>query len=354
MTTTQSQPTTCPICNDPHLEETPTPLPNYNRNKYKCKRCGTFGLDNFLETINNPYFDRVRHLVSAWIRQQNKLGVLNVVVGQGMDVEREDWPLAFERMGFPETTGEKLNALLLAYADRAGADYQHVINQSDPSLISEVAARDASELGGLTQLLVQLKYLERSGSRINAHGWLRVDELRRIVSDSDSAFVAMWFDESTTAYRRAVTKAMEYCHYRPIIVDQEQFNGFIMDKVISLVRQARFLIADFTARPECIDGSGVLCQGVRGGVYWEAGMAYGMGKPVIHTCQDSPEAKARIHFDVDQYNTIFWKDDELCIKIRELESHNEKPTFAERLVARIIKTVGQGTWHAPRGQGISE
>ncbi|GAI27661.1 unnamed protein product [marine sediment metagenome] len=47
--------------------------------------------------------------------------------------------------------------------------------------------------------------------------------------------------------------------------------------------------------------------GVRGGVYWEAGMAYGMGKTVIQTCIATEESKRRIHFDLNQYRTIFWR-----------------------------------------------
>jgi hypothetical protein len=115
-----------------------------------------------------------------------------------------------------------------------------------------------------------------------------------------------------------------------------------MNQVISLIRQSRFLVADFTSRPE-IENDGKVKNGVRGGVYWEAGMAYGLGRPVIHTCEDHSESKSRIHFDVNQYNTIFWKEVELSTEIRSLDQLRTNPNFAEKLAARILATVGKGS-----------
>ena len=80
--------------------------------------------------------------------------------------------------------------------------------------------------------------------------------------------------------------------------------------------------------------------GVRGGVYWEAGFAYGLNKPVIHTCKDDEKSRRRIHFDVDQYNTIFWKDGDFGIEIRDLKQGIETPNFMERLANRILVTAG--------------
>ena len=183
---------------------------------------------------------------------------------------------------------------------------------------------------------------------ITAKGWLHLDEIRKSEVLSNSAFIAMWFsDKSTKEYSNAVISAVEYCGYKPVIVDQEQYNGFVMDQVVSLVKQARFLIADFTSRPETII-DGKVKNGVRGGVYWEAGMAYGENKPVIHTCEENADARARIHFDVDQYNTIFWKSDDLNTEIRSLDETRENPTFAETLVARILATVGRGSYQSEK------
>ena len=83
-------------------------------------------------------------------------------------------------------------------------------------------------------------------------------------------------------------------------------------------------------------------NGVRGGVYWEAGMAYGLARPIIHTCEDNTESRSRIHFDVHQYNTIFWTEADLDTEIRSLDQPRRNPNFAEKLAVRILATAGRG------------
>jgi nucleoside 2-deoxyribosyltransferase len=66
----------------------------------------------------------------------------------------------------------------------------------------------------------------------------------------------------------------------------------IDDEIISLIRKSKFLVADFT--------------GHRGGVYFEAGFALGLGLPVFWTCRK--DDLKNLHFDIRQYNCIDWAD----------------------------------------------
>jgi hypothetical protein len=73
------------------------------------------------------------------------------------------------------------------------------------------------------------------------------------------------------------------------------------DEIISQIRKSRFLVADFT--------------GHRGGVYFEARFAMGLGMPVFWTCRkdDLPH----LHFDIRQYNCIDWADPaDLAVRLR--------------------------------------
>jgi nucleoside 2-deoxyribosyltransferase len=54
-------------------------------------------------------------------------------------------------------------------------------------------------------------------------------------------------------------------------VDTAPKAGLIDDKIKVDIRTARFVLADLT--------------GNNNGVYWEAGFAEGLGKPVIYTCK---------------------------------------------------------------------
>ena len=48
--------------------------------------------------------------------------------------------------------------------------------------------------------------------------------------------------------------------------------------------------------------------GGRGGVYYEAGYAQGLGIPVVWTCRQDYFDKEGVHFDTQQYNHIVWDD----------------------------------------------
>lgn len=335
----------CPVC-ESTLSKPAKPSQHYDATIYECPRCGGYRL-SYIVSVDKD-FDTTKHLISAWIRRQNNLGNPYPFVGE-IDGSG-DWFDNLRRAGFPKDVSEKLDALLLAYADIVKDKYAKTVKiQSYLFLPSEIAARDMNEVKGLTQYLVQLGYVSSPPSHlgeqisITAKGWFRINELRRASKLSNSAFIAMWFDDCMDKYRQAVVKAVSYCGYNPIIMDQHDFNGFVMEQVISSIRRSRFLIADLSCKPELDDSANLkVRQGVRGGVYWEAGIAYGMEKPVIQTCQSNDESKRRVHFDLDQYQTIFWKEDELNPEIRDLAKPISNPNFAEKLAQRIITTVGTG------------
>lgn len=114
---------------------------------------------------------------------------------------------------------------------------------------------------------------------------------------SDTAFVAMWFaPEVSVAYDEGIAPAVEELGYRPVRIDRQEHNNKIDDEIIAAIRRARFVIADFSC------GS----DGVRGGVYYEAGFAAGLGIPVIHMVRESDVVA--LHFDTRQINHIVWTD----------------------------------------------
>lgn len=340
--------TKCPICTDDYLESS-IPSEKSMANHYKCTRCGKFIADDLL--LQDPNLDKVRHLVSAWIRQQNK-GGRTPVFPDDIEGPPSKWFQNLQYFGFPKTVNEKMDALLKSYADILKDRFRKPIKiQLNPQLISDIAAKDIHEVRALSELLNERGYIELTSddiAKVRVNGWDRIDEIRKSIVSSSSAFIAMWYHACTAKYREATIAALTYCGYEPLIVDQPQFNGFIMDQVTSLIRQSRFVIADLTCRPEEFDGKNEVINGVRGGVYWEAGFAYGMGKTVIHTCENTDEAKNRLHFDVQQYKTIFWTSDELDTEIGDLFRPVPKPNFAQRLAIKIFAIFGKGSYTQAR------
>ena len=158
-----------------------------------------------------------------------------------------------------------------------------------------------------------LDYLEKNGlvNRIDLYGgrqyhyalemsgFERVEELKEVRPDSDQAFVAMWFDDGLKpAYVNGFKRAIKGAGYKPVRIDEQQFTDKIDDRIISEIRRSRFIVADFS------QGEG----GARGGVYYEAGYAHGLGRKVIFTCRK--EDLKHVHFDTRQYNHIVWENAE--------------------------------------------
>ena len=130
-------------------------------------------------------------------------------------------------------------------------------------------------------------------------GFERIDELKKIPSNSETAFIAMWFHESMEdAYSKGIEPAVKAAGYKPIRVSDEQFVGPIVDKVFSEIRRSRFVVVDYTHDKE----------GARGSVYLEAGFAQGLGLDVISTCRK--DRLKDVHFDVSHFNHIVWETEE--------------------------------------------
>ena len=113
----------------------------------------------------------------------------------------------------------------------------------------------------------------------------------------------MWFSKDTElVYKNGFRSAISEAGYKPFRIDDKQHNNKIDDEIISEIRRSKFVIADFTCGFSK-DGSEAIA---RGGVYYEAGFAQGLGLPVIWTCRE--DIISHVHFDTRQYNHIVWKD----------------------------------------------
>ena len=130
-------------------------------------------------------------------------------------------------------------------------------------------------------------------------GLIYLDDLARTRAESNVCFVAMWFsDEMREAFSRGIRPAVESCGFRPVRIDMKEHNNKIDDEIIAEIRSAKFVVSDFSCGPD----------GARGGVYYEAGFAHGLGIPVIFTVRESD--LNRVHFDTRQFSHIVWSDAE--------------------------------------------
>jgi nucleoside 2-deoxyribosyltransferase len=116
---------------------------------------------------------------------------------------------------------------------------------------------------------------------------------------SKQAFVAMWFDPSMDEiYEKGIAPAIEGSGYDAKVINRDPTVDKIDDAIIAEIRRSKFIVADFTQGAD----------GARGGVYFEAGFAMGLGIPVIFACHH--DMTKSLHFDTRQYNHIVWSDAE--------------------------------------------
>jgi hypothetical protein len=135
---------------------------------------------------------------------------------------------------------------------------------------------------------------EPYGITIEAKGWELLRELSDKDDESRQAFVAMWFsDDMQTYYDNAIRPALIDAGFDPVRIDSKEHNNKICDEIVAEIRKSRFVVADFS--------------GGRGGVYFEAGFALGLGKPVIYTVREADLAD--VHFDTRQYNHIVYRSE---------------------------------------------
>ena len=79
-------------------------------------------------------------------------------------------------------------------------------------------------------------------------GWQKVESLNRPNIESKQAFVAMWFDECMdNIFKNGIEAIEDDTGFKMFRVDKIQFNDEkICDKVISKIKESRFLIAEVT------------------------------------------------------------------------------------------------------------
>lgn len=302
----------CPICK----LEVSTQVLDRDSHLIRCPRCGNYQIEHTARAIlfGGGLVDaRIISNASGWIRE-NPGAVIS-----------EDHIKFFKKLKTP-TVAQKADKLLLFLAKWYPIPGQTFkipqdIDLADPSFLSITWSFNTTELSFIIHdyLIKNRNYLTRQSQttmEITTAGWGHIDSLYQVDPDSQIAFVAMWFDKRLDElYLRAIHPGIEAAGYEPLRIDLHQHNNRIDDEIIAMIRRSKFLVAELT--------------GLRGGVYFEAGYALGMGLQVIWICDE--EELGNIHFDTRQFNFITWNEAEVD-KLKDV------------LQFRIERTLGRGNY----------
>jgi len=166
--------------------------------------------------------------------------------------------------------------------------------RSMPKIQAVSYSANEDELWVLICILQQEGYVklrEHGYAHLTTKGILQAEELSLRGSTYLQGFVAMSFDPSMDeAYTLGFDPGIREAGYMPLRIDRKEHINGISDEILAEIRRSRFLVADYTL--------------MNNGVYFETGVAVGLGIPVIGTCRSDHFEK--IHFDIRHINTVKW------------------------------------------------
>lgn len=217
----------------------------------------------------------------------------------------------------PTSPEEKINSLL---------NYLHSLQSFEGSQINWLASEDKDDLArrlyfkNYQELAFYLFTLKEKGFidgrdvttkdgaslvglRLTYEGLAKVIEINESGAQSNRCFVAMSFSSSQSKTRNALRTAIANCGYETIIIDEQHINSdvTINDAIIAEIKKSKFVVADFSEHKH--------------GVYFEAGFALGLKKPVIFLCPTRDFNQT--HFDTNHYpHIIYDTSEELTEKLQ--------------------------------------
>lgn len=291
---------------------------------------GVYDISRHAETNLRGADDEFRARLTTWIVDQHKAGIeaprITTYVLEAVSLvpalrvhERANRLLDYFESS-QRHIGAKIDIELSGFSDGLYGDGLSDVGCSYAAVSESL---NEQEIRFLIDQLVANGYVNKSGDRcqITFAGYTHIEEANRRSTISKNAFVAMWFDESMQqVYEDAIDPGIRQAGYIPIRIDGKEHNNKIDDEIVAEIQRAKFVVADFAHGPK---------DGMRGGVYYEAGFARGLGLEVISTCEVSLLKENKIHFDTRQFNHIGW-------------SMNDLEGFRNALSNRISATIGDG------------
>jgi hypothetical protein len=258
-----------------------------------CDVCGKYYIGLRTPAIIQNKSKNERSKLSGILREASDRGIFTTITAENIDEK-------LSSASIPDNAIEKIDKILLYINKKAPTDAKGIVIIADKDY-PIAYAKDNIEFSFYLHKAVELEYLEdcKSGRfRLNLEGWKRLGKLIINQPKADKAFVAMWFDGNMKSdYEKGIKPALIEAGYKPPFrVDDTPHNEKTDEKIIKEIKKSSLLVADFT--------------GNRSGVYFEAGLAMGLGIPIIWSCKDEEKHRDKLHFDTNHYNHILWKDTE--------------------------------------------
>jgi hypothetical protein len=255
---------------------------------YNCGICGSYRITGsalpLFQESNPP-----RWKLASWVYEQNSAGIKPSLT--------RDFVQNASDIAVP-TLEKRARAYLEAFYRSSDGALQHQMTPRWTGFMVPSWCRTEQDADAFAEYWVNRGAITRTASldiRLGVAGRILYEDTLKERASTHQVFVAMSFQaDLNPIYEQGIFAAILGSGYSALRVDRKEHEGKIDDLIIAEIRRSAFTVADLTNH--------------RGGVYYEAGFAHGLGQRVIFTCRADSLTEA--HFDIRQYNTIKWESAE--------------------------------------------
>ena len=308
--------THCPLCDNDNCEKE-----NHEEcTIFVCPDCGRFQMDCF-STNEVRLTPENKLILRHYYQSISDIDEKRLII---LDSRNLDDILG--NIYYPKNLVEKVDNVLAYFVNKTKTFGQKIQISSKQELLTPLFCVSVEELNEIINYLIAEGYLTfpiktlKSPEQyiVTMDGLKYYQEYeKRLLKDKNKSrqcFVAMWFNDEENlekhrpdmqkVYDTAIKPAIESeGRYISVKLDNVEHCNDINDEMISQIRKSKFMVVDLT--------------GYRGGVYWEAGFAEGLGMSVIYTChkewlknQEEHNIEG-VHFDLNHRNIILWTEENL-------------------------------------------
>ncbi len=310
----------CPVCRAPN---TTRQSAGANTVELHCPRCGRFQIQALAETqlLNNRPAFPPTHLLSGLCR--NMWDILNEKLLITVDLFKSWTELdAAAKVAVPRDTDLATKSeYLMRFMRRKSKSLAETVVFS-PNELSVGFCANKNELIFCLKYLAEKGLIEEDATakqqqgfpyRLTPAGWATLDSH---ASPPDKAVAMVCLipgKEPDLFWTQGISAGITLAGLTPVRADSKECANKITDEIIVGIRKAHCVVADLTGQSQL--------------VYFQAGLAIGLGKPVFWTCEATELADKKLMVDTRQQIITPWTRDKLS-------------EFAARLAARIIASRG--------------
>lgn len=322
--------TQCPICRTTNAGHSGA---GSNTSEIHCPRCGRFLIQTLAETqlMNSPPAFPPAHLLSGFCRNTWEILGEKPLITVDLFKSWAEFDKA-AKIVVPRDTDVATKAdYLLRYLRRRSKTLADAVTFSPAELAVGFCANK-------NELLFCLRYLAEKGLveeeaaaprntgrgqpqsggggfsyRLTPAGWAALDTPR--AAAQPVAVVAVTAERDSDAlWTQGFAAGLQRAGYTALRVDSREHANKINDELVVAIRQANLVVADLT-------GQSAL-------TYFEAGLALGLGKPVVWTCEEAESRDKKLCLETRQQVVTTWTREKL-------------DDFALRLAQRIEAAFGR-------------